>query len=208
MPDNKIILIGGGGHCRSCIDVIESYGTFKIAGIVEQPGKDNLKSVLGYPIIGNDYELADLRKQYEFALITMGQIGSSNTRHKIFNHLKKLGFTLPVIISSLAHVSKHAAIDEGTIVMHQVIVNANANIGKNCILNTRCLIEHDAKIGGHSHISTAAVVNGDVRVGSGSFVGSNATIAHGVRLPENYFFKAGSLIVSEKNGKLIGDNHL
>ncbi len=208
MLDNKIILIGGGGHCRSCIDVIENHGKFKIAGIVEQPGKDNLKSVLGYQIIGNDNEFADLRKQYEFALITMGQIGSSNNRHKIFNQLKISGFKLPIIVSPLAHVSKHSRVGEGTIIMHQAIVNANVNIGKNCILNTRCLIEHDAKIGSHSHISTAAVVNGDVRVGSGSFVGSNATIAHGVTLPENYFFKAGSLIVSEKNGKLIGDNHL
>ena len=30
----KIILIGGGGHCRSCIDVIESTKMFKIIGII------------------------------------------------------------------------------------------------------------------------------------------------------------------------------
>ena len=34
----KIILIGG-GHCKSCIDVIEQAGTFQIAGIVDVPGK-------------------------------------------------------------------------------------------------------------------------------------------------------------------------
>ena len=31
----KIILIGGGGHALSCIDVIESEKKFKIVGIVD-----------------------------------------------------------------------------------------------------------------------------------------------------------------------------
>ena len=30
----EIILIGGGGHCKSVIDVIECDGSFKIAGIL------------------------------------------------------------------------------------------------------------------------------------------------------------------------------
>lgn len=208
MPEKEIILIGGGGHCRSCIDVIESSDIFKIAGIVEQPGTDKSKSILGYPVIGDDDQLNDLKKKYDYALITIGQIGSSALRQKIFNHLKKIGFVLPVIISPFAHVSKHAAIDEGSIVMHRVVVNAEVRVGRNCILNTGCLVEHDTEIGDHSHIATAAVLNGEVVVGSGSFVGSNATIVQGVKLPAQYFFKAGSLIVSDQNGKLIKDNCL
>ena len=208
MPEKEIILIGGGGHCRSCIDVIEISQAFKIAGIVERPGSNKTKLILGYPIIGYDDELSTLRKQYDYALITVGQIGSGTIRQDLFKGLKALGFILPVIISPLAHVSKHATIDDGTIVMHQAMVNAGAQIGKNCILNTQCLIEHDVKIGDHTHISTAAVLNGEAVIGSGSFVGSNATIAHGAKLPDNYFFKAKSLIISEKNGKAIKDNSL
>ena len=32
----KIILVGGGGHCKSVIDVIEQENKFKISGIVDQ----------------------------------------------------------------------------------------------------------------------------------------------------------------------------
>ncbi|MBI4309254.1 MAG: acetyltransferase, partial [Candidatus Omnitrophica bacterium] len=35
MVKKNLILIGGGGHCKSCIDVIESENKFKIAGIVD-----------------------------------------------------------------------------------------------------------------------------------------------------------------------------
>ena len=206
MSEKEIILIGGGGHCRSCIDVIEAGNEFKIAGIVEQPGINKNETILGYPVLGYDDDLEILREQYEYALVTVGQIGSSSIRQKSFYQLKRLGFILPVIISPLAHVSKHAMIGEGTIIMHQVIVNTGASIGRNCILNTRCLIEHDVKIGDHTHISTAAVLNGGSIIGPGCFVGSNATIVQGVNLPENYFFKAAILIVSEKNGKAVENN--
>ena len=33
---NKIVLVGGGGHARSCIDVIEMENKFSIAGIVDK----------------------------------------------------------------------------------------------------------------------------------------------------------------------------
>ncbi len=31
----RIVLIGGGGHCKSCIDVIEQEDKYSIAGIVD-----------------------------------------------------------------------------------------------------------------------------------------------------------------------------
>ena len=33
----NIILIGGGGHCKSVIDVIEQEKKYKISGIVDKP---------------------------------------------------------------------------------------------------------------------------------------------------------------------------
>ena len=35
----KIILIGAGGHCKSCIDVIEIQKKFKILGLVDNKKK-------------------------------------------------------------------------------------------------------------------------------------------------------------------------
>ena len=32
----KIIVLGGGGHCKSCIDVIENENKYKIIGIVDK----------------------------------------------------------------------------------------------------------------------------------------------------------------------------
>ena len=58
----KIILIGGGGHCKSCIDVIEAEGKYDIAGILDMPEFVGEK-ILGYSIIGTDDDLPELSKQ-------------------------------------------------------------------------------------------------------------------------------------------------
>ena len=38
---DKILLIGAGGHARSCIDVIETVGQFRIAGLIEKDEEIN-----------------------------------------------------------------------------------------------------------------------------------------------------------------------
>jgi len=167
-----LILFGGGGHCRSCIDVIEAGKEYHIAGIIDVAEKVN-QSVLEYPIIGTDDDLDRLVKKYRHFLITIGQIGSADLRIEKFERLKDLGAIFPVIVSPFARVSKHSVIGEGTIIMHNVVVNAGAKIGRNCIINTGAIIEHDAVIGDHCHISTAAVVNGGTIIGERTFLGSN-----------------------------------
>ena len=188
----EIILIGGGGHCKSVIDVIEQEGRFKISGIVDKP--ELLGSgILGYSVIGSDDDLKVLAKRHPYALITVGQIKSPSLRIKLFDLAAKAGFILPSVISPNAYVSKHASIGNGVVIMHNAMVNAKASIGDNCIINSKALIEHDCQIFKHCHISTNATINGGVTVESGSFVGSGTITKELITISENSFIKAGSL---------------
>ena len=185
-----VLLIGGGGHCHSVIDVIEQEDKYKIAGIIDK--KELIgQTVLGYSVIASDDELEALREEYHYAIVTVGQINSNAIRIKLFHALKELGYTLPVIVSPLGYVSKHASIKEGTVIMHHALVNAGAEVGANCIINTKALIEHDTIIGNHSHISTASIINGGVEVKENSFVGSNSTTKEYCKI--DGFIKAGDI---------------
>jgi sugar O-acyltransferase (sialic acid O-acetyltransferase NeuD family) len=195
MNKEPIILIGGGGHCRSVIDVIESQGQYEIFGIVDMPDKVGTK-VLGYPIIGSDSEkeLKEFKAQCPNFLVTVGQVKSAQLRKKIFHRIKVAGGQLPIIISPKAHVSKHAKVEEGTVIHHFAMINANAKVGVNCIINSGALIEHDAVVGNHCHISTHGVINGAARVGEGAMVGSNACMLPMASLPENSMLAASSIL--------------
>lgn len=190
---SPILLIGGGGHCKACIDVIEQEGKFQISGIVDVAEKVG-QEILGYPIIGTDQDLSTLIEQYKNALITVGQIKSANIRIKIYNQLKSLNAHMPVITSPLAYVSEHASILEGTIVMHHALINAEAQVGSNCIINSKSLIEHEAHVGSHCHISTGAKVNGQVTIGNECFIGSGATLANNITLKDKVIIPAGEAV--------------
>ena len=189
---NDIILIGGGGHCKSVIDVIEQEGRFEIVGIVDKPELLG-SNVLGYSVIGNDSDLGNLAKRYQYALITVGQIKSPLLRIKLFDLATEAGFILPSIISPNAYVSKYASIGNGVIIMHNALVNVSASIGDNCIVNSKALIEHDCLISKHCHVSTNATINGGVIVQSGCFIGSGTITKESITIGENSFIKAGSL---------------
>lgn len=192
----RIILIGGGGHCKACIDVIEKEGKYSIAGIVDMPEKLHQK-VLGYKIIASDDDLPDLIKKYDCFFITVGQIKSPIKRVSLFERLDQLGAELPVIISPLAYVSKHARIGRGTIIMHQAMINADARIGKNCIINSKALVEHDSIIGDHCHIATGALINGGVKVDPGTFFGSNAVCKENIEIGKNVVIGCGMKVIED-----------
>lgn len=191
-----LLLIGGGGHCKSCIDVIETGQHYVVVGVVVREAQAGA-TVLSYPILGNDDDLPQLLKKYPAALITVGQIKSAESRIRLFERLKTLGAELPSVISSHAHVSRHALVAAGSVVMHGSILNASASVGENCIINSQALIEHDCMVEAHCHISTGVKLNGNVHVESGCFIGSGAIVREGVRIGANSLIQAGSVVLSD-----------
>lgn len=181
MSRTGLILVGAGGHAQACIDVIEQQGQFEIAGLVGTANQLHAHQC-GYAVIGTDADLPRLAQSHRYALITVGQILSPALRMRLFLQVKALGLELVRVVAPSAHVSRHAQLGEGTIVMHGAIVNAGATVGANCIINTRALIEHGASVGADCHIATGAILNGNVRVGAGSFVGSGSIVKEGVLL--------------------------
>jgi sugar O-acyltransferase (sialic acid O-acetyltransferase NeuD family) len=192
-PKDEIILIGGGGHCKACIDVIEQEGRFAIKGIVDIPEKIG-QTILGYPIIDSDKNLKTIVSNYKNFLITVGFIKTSDLRIKLFNLINSFGGNFPSIVSPKAYVSKHAVIGKGTIIMHGVIISAAAKIGNNCIINNLALVEHDTLIDANTHVSTGARINGNCEVGNKCFVGSGTIINNGVNITNDVIIGSGSLI--------------
>ena len=186
-----LILIGGGGHCKSVIEAAESSG-ITIRGILDLPSEVG-KNILGYPVLGTDDDIPQYVKDCDF-LVTLGFIKDPTLRNKLHARVEEAGGTLATIIASTAHVSNHASLGAGTVVLHGAMVNAGARIGKGCIINTMANIEHDAVVGDYCHISTGAMVNGDCHVGENTFLGSRSVMANGVSIPANSIFAAGCLV--------------
>lgn len=191
MKTKNLILVGGGGHCKSVIDVAEIAG-YHILGIIDIPEKIG-SSVLNYKVIGTDSQIQDFVQEADF-IVTIGQIKESKLRISLHELIKSAGGNLATIISPLARVSRYASIGEGTVIMHNSLVNANTTIGRGCIINSFANIEHDVEIGNYCHISTGATVNGDCIIKDFVFIGSNSVIINGVTITEDCVIGAGTLV--------------
>lgn len=190
--NKNLVLIGGGGHCKSVIDVAESAG-YTILGILDKPEEVG-KKILAYDVIGVDDDIQNYINKAEF-IITVGFIKNPALRIKLYNKVLEAGGKFATLIASTAHVSKYATLGMGTVVMHQAVVNAGATIGVNSIINTFANIEHDAVIGNQCHISTGTMVNGNCKVGERVFIGSQSVLANGIDIGNDTIVGAGTVVV-------------
>lgn len=194
MRKSKLILVGGGGHCVSCIDVLKSTNKYDLVGIIDN-ALELGTFVDGVKVIGTDEDIPHYCNSADEFLITVGQIKTSSIRKSLFDKCIQSGGKPALVISPLAYVAPNARIAQGTIVMHGAIINAGSHIGQNCIINTRALIEHEVFVGENCHVSTGAICNGRVSVGEGTFVGSASVITQGIKIGSNVVIGAGSVII-------------
>jgi len=186
-----LILVGGGGHCKSVLEAAESAG-YSILGVLDMP-EDVGKEILSTKVIGTDDDIPTYVNKAEF-VITVGFIKNPAIRIKLYNKIKEAGGKLATVVASTAYVSKYAEIGEGTVVLHQAFVNAGAKVGKNVILNTATNIEHDAVIGDHCHISTGTMVNGEAQIGEATFIGSQSVVNQCMKVCSGVVVASGSVV--------------
>ncbi len=189
-----LILVGGGGHCKSVIEAAES-AEFEIKGILDLPQFRGSK-ILNYEVIGNDDDIPKYVDECDF-VITLGSIKNASYRIRLHNLVQDAGGRCATIIASTAYVSKYATIGEGSVVLHGANINAGSIIGKSVIINSCANLEHDVEVGDFCHISTGAMINGTSRVGENSFVGSGSIIANNVIIGSNVTIGAGSVLLKD-----------
>lgn len=187
----SLILVGGGGHCKSVIEAAESAG-YHILGVLDMPEVVG-KEILSTKVIGTDEDIPKYVNQAEF-VITVGFIKNPATRIKLYDQIKEAEGKFATVIASTAYVSRYASLGEGTVVMHQAFVGAGAKVGKNVIINSFSNISHDAIVGDQCHISTGAIVNGECVIGNNVFIGSQSVLANDISIADDIIVGAGSLV--------------
>ncbi|NWQ39156.1 acetyltransferase [Bacillus sp. EB106-08-02-XG196] len=194
---NKILLIGGGGHCKSVIDTLLKTNQYSDIGVIDQ--EENIgESVLGVPIIGCDEDLSRLYKTgFNEAFVTVGSVGNPKLRLKLFILLEKIGFKIPNIVDRTAHVSNQAKLDNGIFIGKNTVINAGSFIHNGAIINTSAVIEHDCIIEEFSHIAPGAVLCGHVRIGAKTHIGAKSVIKQQISIGSNTMIGMGSVVLND-----------
>ena len=174
-------LYGVSGHAKVIKEIIESNGQ-NLKGVVD----DNLdlKEFCGMPV---EHKAGD----FEPFIVS---IGNNKVRKEIVSRLKSSFFKT---IHPNAIISQSASINDGSVVMAGVVVNAEARIGRHCIINTGAIIDHECCLQDYVHISPNATLCGNVYVGEGTWIGAGSTVIQGVKIGCWSQVGAGSVVVND-----------
>ncbi|MEH2948237.1 acetyltransferase [Sporofaciens sp. JLR.KK001] len=212
--NQNLILVGGGGHCKSILDTLIRINLYDNICILDPEVHPGTKLLDYATVIGGDELLVSLYEEGERqAFIAVGSIKSSLVRSKLYDSIVDIGFSSPNIIDPSAVISSSASLgleqDEehkgaGIFVGKGVIVNADASIERCAIINTSAVIEHECQVGAFTHISVNVTLCGQVTVGDHSFIGAGSTVIQGIEIGSNVTIGAGSLILRDvKDGEKV-----
>lgn len=202
----KIVIIGGGGHAKVLISIIQKIKKYEIIGYVDKSNKGTLSHV---PYLGDDFALDPIIQHDKNckAVLGIGTIGTGDIRKIIFENVKNIGFTFASIISSDAIVNSGTYIDEGVVVVDGAVINTGTHIGRGCIINSNSTVDHDCEIGEFVHIAPGSVLCGNVTIKPLSLVGAGSIIIQGASVSDGCIIGAGSVVIKsiEESGTYAGN---
>lgn len=204
--NSRLVLIGGGGHCKSVLDTIIRLNTYSEVVITDCKLAAGT-GILGCKVVGNDEMLPELFEQgFRDAVIAIGSIKSTDMRRDAFLKAQKVGFNFPDIIDPSAVVAESASIGAGVYIGKNAVVNADTVIDDMAIINTGAIVEHDCRIGKFTHVAVGAVVCGGAELERDILIGANAVVLQGVKIERNSIIGAGSTVLGDipENSMVIG----
>lgn len=196
----RLLLIGGGGHFRSVLDSLRSAGEPYELGLIDPGGQD----LPDCPIVGCDDDLPQrFREGWNYAFITVGSVGSTALRRRLFSMVRQIGFQIPNIIDPSAILAKDVILGGGVFVGKRAVINANVTIGQGSIVNTGAIIEHDCLVGEYSHISPGSVLCGGVCLGRDVHVGAGSVIRQQISVGDRCLIGLGSIVVKDIPAQML-----
>lgn len=195
-PDQKVVLIGGGGHAKVIIDAVRKSGKLEIYGILD-PKLPKGSLISGVKVIGNDDMLPELSKKgIKSVFIALASTNSNgcSIRGEIYKKLKKMKFKFPKIVHPDAIIASDVIIGEGAFIAAAVVINPCVIIGNNVIINTKASVDHDCIIGDSVHIAPGVTLSGGVKVGDETHIGMGVSIIQCITIGKQCMVGAGTTI--------------
>ena len=164
----KLLIVGAGIYGLVAKEIAESMGCFSKIGFVDDGAKATPN---GIPVIGTGQDLVALSKEYDSAVVA---IGNPAVRLAILEKLEmETNLNVATLVSPRAYVSPSARIEPGSVIEPMAVIHAECVLGKGCIISAGAVVNHASHCGDCVHVDCNATIAGNTTVSSGVKVVSN-----------------------------------
>lgn len=184
MADERIAVLGAGGHAAVVVATLHAMGRTVVALFDDSP-KNWGNTVLGVPIRG---PIATVRDSGCTCAII--GIGDNHARKRI-SHEIEIEWTTAVHPFSSVH--PEVTLGPGSVVFAGGIVQPGARIGAHVILNTKASVDHHCRVGDYAHIAVAHL-GGGASIGEGAFLALGSVVLPGLHVGDWAVVGAGAVV--------------
>jgi sugar O-acyltransferase (sialic acid O-acetyltransferase NeuD family) len=199
MKSLPFLIWGSKGHGLVILELLQACGQTVVAIADNDP---NATSILPDTplLIGADQVAAWIADapapSHLAAAIAIGGTRGAD-RSEIADFLMNHDISLPALVHPAATVSPTAMLGNGTQILANSLVAANARLGPCTIVNHSANVDHECSLGSNVHIGPGAVLCGCVRVDDNAFVGAGAVVLPGIKIGEGAVVGAGATVTKD-----------
>jgi len=193
----RIVLFGGGPHCKCCIYIIEQEGKYEIAGITD-PYLEIGSKIYGYPVIGRQEDIIQLISDYHIDA-GLVSIGDNWIRNYVVDFIRSEinDFKFINAIHPSADIGTRSELGTGIVISAGCLVDTGCRIGNFCYFGTGGQLGHDSIMDDYSSIVAGSVTGGNIKIGKHTAITLGVTIVDRVEIGSNTVIGSGSLILKD-----------
>lgn len=193
--NNRLIIVGAGGHGRVCADIAALVGYGEICFLDDS-------NVAGMNVIGKVSDFTKYVRNADFFVA----IGNNETRQRLYAIMKEAGANIVSLVHPASTVAPSVKIGSGVAIMAGAVINNGVTIGDGVIINTCSSVDHDCRISDFTHISVGAHLAGSVTVGARAFIAAGVTVINNLNVYDDCIIGAGAVVISNINerGTYVG----
>lgn len=167
--NNRIVVIGAGGHAKVVADAILQQGSYQLAGFTDATVVEGTEIFQGHKVLVSQTDIEKLVGKADYFIVA---VGNNRVRKQLFEMAQQY-FKPAIIVHPAAYVAADVILESGTVVLAHAVINSSCRIAENCIINSGVVVDHDSQVGSHVHLSIGTMV------GSNSSIGDYYTSAIG-----------------------------
>lgn len=192
--EQRVLLVGAGGHARVCIEALLDHAGATVLGAVSADGSG--LDDLGVPMLGTEEDLDDIVDRHDVTSICVA-IGSNAARRRVGESLGERGYPLASAISGAATISRTARLAPGVQLIAGAVVNAATSLGTGTIINTNASVDHDCSVGDYVHVAPGVAIGGNVTIGDRAFVGIGSRVLPGLVVGADAVVGGGAVVIRD-----------
>jgi UDP-perosamine 4-acetyltransferase len=201
--NDPVVVLGGGGHAKVVVDILEEMGLYEIMGLVT---KDAIGTLPGYKVLGDDGVLPDLLAQgVTRAAMGIGGFTTNSLRRQVYERAKSLGFEMVTVVHPSAVIAGGVSIGEGSVIFPGVVLNTQVRVGENVVVATGSTVDHETVVEANALISAGVTVGANVIIQEGALLAIGSTVVSGVSIGCRAVVGAGAVVLDDvPDGVTVG----